>query len=146
MDETPAAIAKRSEARPPKGLFVVAAFGFAGTGIALLTATLLLWPGSRFDWLWRLNPSAHTGFAALGRGAAILLFGAGAATFAAARGLMLGRTWGWRLAVAIFAVNVAGDLVRLLMGDWLKGAAGLLIGGSFLLYLTRPLVRRYFAR
>jgi len=144
LDELTADISQGPRARP-KGVIVVAAFGFAGTGLALLTGAMLLWPGTRFDWLWRLNESAHAGFVTLGRGAAILLFGVGAATFAAARGLMLGRRWGWRLAVAIFAVNVAGDLVRFAMGDWLKGAAGLLIGGAFLLYLLRSHVKCYFA-
>ena len=143
MGNLTADISFRPRARP-KGVIVVAAFGFAGTAVALLSGAILLWPGTRLDWLWRLNESAHAGFLTLGRGAAILLFAVGVATFAAARGLVLGRRWGWRLAVAIFAVNVAGDLVRFLMGDWLKGAAGLLIGGGFLLYLLRPRVRHYF--
>jgi hypothetical protein len=125
---------------------VVAVFLLAGTGIALLTAAMLLWPGTRLDWLWRLNPAAHAGFASLGKGAAILLVAVAVATLAASRGLWLGRPWGWWLSTGIFAVNVAGDLVRFWMGDVLEGAAGLLIGGGFLLYMLQPHVTRYFRR
>ena len=128
----------------PRGVVFVAAFGYFGTGISLLTAAALLAPGARFDWLWRLNESAHAGFAILGKTASILLVAVGLATFLTARGLLAGRRWAWWLAVGTFAVNVAGDVARFFMGDRLKGVAGLLIGGTFLLYLVRRPVRRYF--
>jgi uncharacterized membrane protein (UPF0136 family) len=132
------------EARP-QGLVVVAAFLYAGAGIALLIATVLLGPRSWLDELWRLNESARAPFVAMGKASIILLVAVGALTFVAARGLLRGRQWAWRLATAIFAINVAGDVVRMVMGDYLKGGAGLLVGGGFLIYLLRRKVRAYYA-
>jgi hypothetical protein len=141
----PAASMPESLEIRPKGVVVVSVFLYAGTAVALLTATMILWPGIRFDWPWKLNEEAHAGFEILGNAAAVLLGLIAALTFVAARGLMQRKRWAWWLAVGIFAVNVAGDLVRVVTGDWLRGAAGLAIGGAFLVYLARPGVKRCFA-
>jgi len=55
------------------------------------------------------------------------------------------RIWGWRLAVAIIATQVLGDLVNAFMGDFLKGGVGFVIAGLLLVYLLRPEVRAAFA-
>ncbi len=64
--------------------------------------------------------------------------------FAAASGWFRRRYWGWVLGTAIIAINAAGDLVNLTMGEHWKGAAGVAIAGLLLIYMTRPRVRRYF--
>jgi hypothetical protein len=46
--------------------------------------------------------------------------------------------------VILFLVDAAGDVVSLAVtGDWLKGAAGVLISSAFLWALLQPPVRRY---
>jgi hypothetical protein len=55
------------------------------------------------------------------------------------------RVWGWRLAVAIIATQVLGDLVNAFMGDLVRGSVGFMIAGALLVYLLRPQVRGAFA-
>ncbi len=55
------------------------------------------------------------------------------------------RLWGWRLAVAIIATQVAGDAINCIRGDWLRGGVGLVIAGALLLFLLRPAVKIAFA-
>jgi hypothetical protein len=54
------------------------------------------------------------------------------------------RLWGWRLAVAIIATQVLGDITNLVRGDWLRGGPGVIIAGALLLYLLTPRVRAVF--
>ena len=49
------------------------------------------------------------------------------------------------LGTTIIAINAAGDLVNLLLGEHLKGAVGVAIAGLLLIYLIRPGVRNYFS-
>jgi hypothetical protein len=67
-----------------------------------------------------------------------------AALTAAAVGWFKGRLWGWRLAVGIFAVQVGGDFLNLMRGDFLRGGTGFAIAGALLFYLLRPTVRASF--
>ena len=48
------------------------------------------------------------------------------------------RVWGWRLAVAIIATQVLGDLVNAFRGDLFRGGVGFVIAGLLLVYLLRP--------
>jgi len=48
--------------------------------------------------------------------------------------------WGWRLAVAITATQIAGDLVNLVRGDILRGLTGIVIASALFIYLLRPKV------
>jgi hypothetical protein len=52
--------------------------------------------------------------------------------------------WGWRLAIAIFATQVLGDLVNALTGDFVQGAVGFIIAGALLIYLLHQDVRTAF--
>jgi hypothetical protein len=63
---------------------------------------------------------------------------------AASFGWFRRRYWGWILGTTITAINAAGDLVNLAMGEHLKGAVGVAIAGLLLLYMTRSGVRDYF--
>ena len=54
------------------------------------------------------------------------------------------RVWGWRLSVVIIAVQVLGDLANILMGHFVRGAAGVTIAGGLLFYVLRPGVRAAF--
>jgi hypothetical protein len=53
-------------------------------------------------------------------------------------------SWGWRLAVAIIATQVLGDLVNAMRGDVVRGGIGFVIAGALLVYLLRPEVRAGF--
>jgi len=63
----------------------------------------------------------------------------------AAGGWWRRRRWGWILAIVIIAIQLLGDLLNLLRGDVLRGAAGVLIASALLFYMTRPRVRAAFA-
>jgi len=54
------------------------------------------------------------------------------------------RLWGWKLAVAIIATQVLGDVVNCLRGDLLRGGTGVIIAGALLLFLLQSKVRAAF--
>jgi L-lactate permease len=54
------------------------------------------------------------------------------------------RLWGWRLAVAIIATQVLGDIVNVVRGDLLRGGTGAIIAGALLLYLLTRRLRVAF--
>ena len=53
--------------------------------------------------------------------------------------------WGWRLAVAVIATQVIGDIVNLVRGDLLRGGIGVIIACALLLYLLTPRIRAAFS-
>lgn len=55
------------------------------------------------------------------------------------------RVWAWRLAVAIIATQILGDLVNAFQGDFVRGGAGFMIAVTLLIYLLRPEVRAVFS-
>ena len=127
------------------GLAVVIAFLIFATLIAAFIGTLLLFPGNVLESLWRFNPEARSAFQSMGRLASILLFVVGGVAFGGAVGIYRRRKWGWWLAIVLFSVNALGDAVSLFAtGRVLQSASGILISGSFLLYLMQPGVRRQF--
>ena len=52
---------------------------------------------------------------------------------------------GWRLAVAVIATQVIGDIVNLVRGDLLRGGIGVIIACALLLYLLTPRIRAAFS-
>ena len=112
--------------------------------MASLAGTTLVWPGTFLDRIWVLNPTAYTQLAPLRRfvGPAFLLLAV--ALGAAAVGWFLRRLWGWRLAVAIIAIQLLGDLMNVLRGDFVRGPIGFLIAGALLIYLLRRDVKGMF--
>jgi hypothetical protein len=51
------------------------------------------------------------------------------ALVAAGIGWFRRRLWGWKLAVAIIAIQVAGDVINCIRGDWVRGGIGVVIAG-----------------
>jgi len=131
----------------PGTVAVVAGFLFAATVIAAVVGAVLLFPGSRLDWIWELNPQAKAAFRAIGRVSGALLWILAAGCFAGAMGLLRGQPWAWWFAVALFAVNACGDIVGLVVtGDVLRSALGVAVSCGFLLALAQPRVRQHFGR
>jgi hypothetical protein len=71
--------------------------------------------------MWVLNPIAYKQVVPFGTAAGILSLVLGAALAVAGAGWFQRRLWGWRLAVAIIAAQVLGDLVNAVRGDVVKG-------------------------
>jgi hypothetical protein len=134
-------LAVRPKAR---GFTAMGFFLFFGASMATLAATTLLWRGMRLDRIWTLNPTAYKQLAPRGRIVGILFLVLGAALTTAAIGWFRRRLWGWRLAVVIISMQVLGDVVNCVRGDWLRGGTGVIIAGALLLFLLQPRIRAMF--
>jgi hypothetical protein len=107
---------ERSPSHLPRGVTALGVFLIFGTTMALLAAATLLFPGTPLDRVWKLNPRAHQELAPFGK---IVGFGFALLAVAlalAAVGWFHRRVWGWRLAVALTAAQVLGNLVNLFRG------------------------------
>jgi hypothetical protein len=129
----------------PFGFAAIGTFLFFGAMMAALAATTLLWPGTFLDRAWRLNLTAYQQLAPLGSKIGILFLLLSVALLASGIGWFRCRLWGWRLAVAILATQVLGDLINLARGDWLRGGIGVAIAGALLAYLLRPQIKAAFS-
>ena len=129
---------------PQRGLAAAGIFLVFGACMAAFAGITLLWPGTVLDKAWALNKPAHEQLAPIGRFAGPLFLLLSALLAAAAVGWFRRRLWGWRLAVGVIALQVAGDFVNLGRGDFLRGASGFIIAGMLLLFLLRPKVREHF--
>jgi hypothetical protein len=119
-------------------------FLFFGATMAALAGTTLVWRGTALDRMWELNPTAYTQLAPLGRGVGIAFLLLSVALLTAGIGWFRRRVWGWRLAVAIITIQVAGDLINALRGEVVKGTTGVVIASALLMYLLRPALRGAF--
>ena len=115
-----------------------------GAAMAAYAAVTLGMPGTFLDALWILNKRGHAGLAAIGRGTALLFVALSLVLVVTAIGWFRRQLWGWVLGIYIIAINALGDIVNLVRGEGLKGAAGVIIAGLLLIYLMRPAVRNYF--
>jgi hypothetical protein len=129
---------------PPQGFIWIGAFFGFGATMAAYAAVTLLRPGTFLDALWALNKPGHAGLATVGRSAGYLFIVLSALLALAVAGWFRRRRWGWMLGIAIIAINMAGDIVNVFLGEGLKGAAGVAIAGILLIYMTRAGVRNYF--
>ena len=113
------------------------AFFVFGTCMCLLTVVLLVVPGTRLDALWRVNPEAQAAFAAHRFLAIALMVVVGAACASAAAGLAKRAEWGRRLAIAIVAINLIGDLAGAVVRRDPRPLIGLPIAGAMIVLLGR---------
>jgi hypothetical protein len=130
----------------PRGFLAIGVFFVFGATMAAYAAVTLLKPGTILDVLWALNKRGHAGLVLLGRGAVLLFAVLSVLLGLAAAGWFRRKYWGWMLGVTIVAINATGDLINAVMGEWLKGAVGVVIAGLLLIYMTRAEVRNYFRR
>ena len=113
--------------------------------MATLAAITLLWPGTTLDRVWRLNPAAYAQLAPKGHIFGPLFVLLTILLLFAAIGWFRRRLWGWRLTVAIIAIQIIGDLVNCIQGDFLRGPIGLVIATALLFYLLHPSLKRTFS-
>ncbi len=134
-----------AEQKRPRAFTVIGVFFLFGATMAAYAAVTLLKPGTVLDRLWVLNKTGHAQLASLGKGAGLGLVVLSALLCAASVGWFRRRYWGWVLGTTIVAINAAGDLVNLAIGERLKGAVGVAIAGLPLIYMIRPGIRNYFS-
>ena len=128
----------------PRGITAVGVFLFFGATMASFAGATLTWPGTSLDRLWALNPAAHKQLATFGKPAGVLFLLLAATLAVAGTGWFKQRLWGWRLAVAVIATQVLGDLVNFFSGDYWRGGVVFSIASALLFYLLRPAVRAVF--
>jgi hypothetical protein len=128
----------------PRGIMGVGIFLLFGTAMAFLAGTTLVWPGTALDHAWALNQPAHRELAPLGRMIGIPFLLLGATLLTAAVGWFRRALWGWRLAVALIAAQVIGNIVNLFLGHIAEGATGFVIATALLAYLLLPRVKTVF--
>jgi len=112
--------------------------------MAFLAGATLVWPGTRLDRIWILNPRAYRELAPFGKAVGIPFLLLSVALAVAAMGWFSRRLWGWRLTVTIIATQVLGDLFNVFRGHVVEGGIGAAIAGAVLLYLLRANVRNIF--
>ena len=112
--------------------------------MAALAGIMLVWPGTVLDELWSLNETAHAALQAAGGYIGPAFWLLSTTLVAAAVGWFKQQMWAFRLTIAIFCTQVAGDLVNLVRGDFVRGTAGVVIAGALLLYLLRSNIRTVF--
>jgi hypothetical protein len=105
--------------------------------MCLLTIVLLVFPGTRLDSLWHLNPDARVAFQSLGSWSILLMLAVGIGCALTAIGLWRGTLWGIRLGLAILVVNILGDLVNVIARHDYRSLIGLPIAGAMIFYLAR---------
>jgi len=127
-----------------QGFTAIGIFLFFGAVMSSLAATTLLWRGTPLDRIWALNPMAYKQLAPMGGSVGLLFVLLSVALSAAGIGWFRRRLWGWRLAMVIIGIQVLGDVVNCVRGDWLRGGTGVVIAGALLLFLLRPKIRATF--
>jgi hypothetical protein len=126
------------------GFIAMGVFLSFGAVMASLAAITLLWRGTPLDRVWALNPTAYQQLAPFGRVVGVLFMVLGVALLTAGIGWFRRRLWGWRLAGAIIATQVLGDVINCVRCDWLHGGTGVVIASALLLFLLQPKVRAGF--
>ena len=126
------------------GLTLLSVFLAFGAVMALLAALALLFPDGTLEPMWRLNRHAQVGLMELGPWGVALMLGVAVACALAAIGLWRRTRWGHRLAVTVFTVNVAGDLLAALVQGDPRTLIGVPIGGAIIYYLLSTRTRAQF--
>jgi hypothetical protein len=128
----------------PIGVTALSIFFLAGAGISFTSCVSVIFPGSLLEPMWRINPRVREAFTEIGVWAIVLLCAVCIACLLSAVGLWQGRWWGHRLAVILIAINLAGDIVNVVLGTEPRGAVGIPIAAAIIVYLLSSRVREFF--
>jgi hypothetical membrane protein len=132
------------ERRQKSAFVAIGIFLFFGMAMAALAGTTLLWPGTDLDRIWLLNRRAHSQLASLGHRLGLVFLLLSLALGAASIGWFHKERWGWRLAVCIIGIQVLGDFVNVMKGDFIRGVPGIVIAGALLAYLCCSTIKELF--
>jgi hypothetical protein len=126
----------------PQRHYWFAAFFAFGAAMCLLTIVLLVFPGTKLDSLWNLNPDARVAFRSLGSWSILFMLAVGIGCAFAAVGLWRGTLWGIRLGLVILVANIIGDLINVIARHDYRSLIGLPIAGAMIFYLARSSTNR----
>jgi len=129
----------------PLGISTLSIFFLAGALISFTASTSLLFPNSFTEPMWRINPRAHKHLSELGPWAAVLLMAVSMSCALAAVGLWRRARWGHKIAVALIAINLAGEVANTIMGTEPRAIVGVPIALAILIYLLSKKVRGSFS-
>jgi hypothetical protein len=129
----------------PRGISALSIFFLAGALISLTASASLLFPGSFIEPMWRINPRAHQHLSELRPWAAVLLLAVSMSCAMAAIGLWRRARWGHKIAVALIAINLVGDMANTVMGTEPRAIVGVPIALAILFSLLSKKVRDYFS-
>lgn len=130
----------------PAGVTALAALFAFGALASGLSSVSLLTPGGALEPMWRLNPRAHASFQTLHLWGPLFLGGLALVCTTTALGLIRGKSWGYRLAIALLVINFIGDFANAALGVEHRAIFGLPVAGLLLWYLFSRRVRGYFSR
>jgi hypothetical protein len=128
----------------PRGIRALAAFFVFGACMSLFACIGLLFPGGALEPMWSFNPQSHEALLRMGSWAVALMGTVSIACALSASGLLTRSGWGYRLALAVLAVNLVGDAANAIFGHDPRTLIGLPIGGALIAYLLRPQIRVLF--
>jgi len=132
--------------RRPAGFVPIGIFFFFAASMGCLAMITLGWPGTFLDNAWELNKTGHARLLPLGRFIALPFGLLVVVALIGGIGWFQRRRWAWVVGVLGVSINCVGDVVNLAIGEFWKGAAGVVIAGVLLIYMTRADVREYFNR
>ncbi len=110
--------------------------------MCVLTIVLLVFPGTKLDSVWNLNPHARVAFQSLGNWSIVLMSVVGTGCTLAAVGLWRRTLLGIQLALAILFFNIIGDVVNVVTRHDYRSLIGLPIAGAMIFYLAWCTSRR----
>ena len=128
----------------PFGFLPLGIFFFFAASMATLAAVTLGFPGTFLDRAWELNKTAHAQLAPLGRIMGLPFAALAVVALIAGIGWFKRRRWAWVVGVLGIFLNCVGDVINMAIGEFWKGAVGVVIAGLLLVYMTRPNLREYF--
>jgi hypothetical protein len=130
----------------PIGVLIVSIIVVIAAVLALTVGISTIFPGTPLDVIWALKNSFPIGFrsSTLGMVFGYFILVLGLIMIYAGWGLFKGKKWAWWTILLIFAVNAIGDAVSLVFGGGIDGIFGILIMSAFIIYLTRPGVKKFF--
>ena len=120
-----------------RGITALSIFFTVGAFISLIAGLSLLFPDGLLEAMWRINPRARMELGSIGGWAIVLLLAVSMSCFIAAVGLWRGNVWGHRVAVALIAINLIGDLANTLLGTEPRAIVGVPIAALLLWYLLK---------
>ena len=115
------------------------------TLILVSVSTALFFPGTAAEIVWKTYEARRAMLMPYRVWLAPGFLALAVAMASASFGCFSQRAWGRLLAIAIFTVNGAGDVVQLFHGNVVEGAIGVVAAGLLIFWLSRPSVKEAFA-